>query len=72
MEDEYEYAMQMKDIRGEWTVVGDPFERSTIGAVVWADRASRERLVQWYRKEMGPDFRLVRRLKAGAVEVVLG
>lgn len=68
-EPEYEYAMQMKNIRGEWVETDDPFIRSTTNLVVWADKESRERLVAWYQKEMGPDFRLVKRRKAGPIEL---
>lgn len=70
MEARYEYAMQMKNLSGEWVETDDPFIRLTRDRVIWSDRASRERLIAWCKEEMGPDFRLVRRRKAGPVEEV--
>lgn len=65
---EYEYALQMKDIFGNWRETSDPMLRGWSHPVIWADKESREELGEWCRKELGPDFRVVKRRKAGPVE----
>lgn len=65
---EYEYALQSKGMSGDWREISDPFRRSGGDPVVWADKESREELAEWCRKEMGPDFRVVKRRKAGPVK----
>lgn len=67
-ETRYEYAMQTKNLSGDWYETADPFIRLTRDQVIWADKESRVRLIEWCKEESGPDYRLVRRLKAGPVE----
>lgn len=66
----YEYAMQTKNLSGDWYETADPFIRLTRDQVIWADKESRVRLIEWCKEEAGPDYRLVRRRKAGPIKEV--